>query len=237
LLGVSQWAITGSKMFMNDPNVGNLGSFTITDVAEDGPGGDIVITTDWLGGFPVRTYGSLGLWLQTHPAPICTFSNVTGCIEAVDLSGAPPGVPIWSYTKRSYTGDFVGAAPYVTVTGRIKYAKVTVTTPYTGAQPTVTATVFPGWGIDPTDYSTNTNLQFTVNLKVAGERVLDVTAPVPSYPISWTGGQSGDTLPALAKKMWVGGYFITIMNQDITGEFPAVWPEFTVEFITDQEFA
>jgi hypothetical protein len=239
-ISISQWGIEGGRLFFVDTAVGNIASFTITDVTESAPGGDILVHTDWSGNggdYPDRDFGALGVWLQTHPAPICSFDNVTGCAEVVDLSRAPAGLPMWSYTSRDYDGSLFGVGAYVAIIGRVVRIKVTVTTPYTGTAPTLTATVFPGWAND-LEGAGQTNIQFTINLKVAGVRELDASAG--SYPVSWTGGQTGDTLPSpgLSAAKWIAGNFnVNQSVADIRGESPAVWPLFTVECETDQGFA
>ena len=187
--GVGSWGIANEKMFLVDTLVGTLGSFTITDVTDTGS--DILIHTDWSGGFPVRAYGHQGLFLFRHPAPICTFRNVTGCPEVVDLSGAPAGVPLNSYTRRTYTGS-VATGQYGQMWGRFKYLKITVTKPYTGATRTVQATLgnSNNQPIKMSDRSNAAKWNPVVNLKTAGTRIFDATAG--TYPVSWTGTQAGD---------------------------------------------
>jgi len=120
--------------------------------------------------------------------------------------------------------------------GRFKYIKVTVTTPYTGATGTVTATLgnSNNGGIKVSDSMPATAFLPVINLKVAGVRIFDATAG--TYPVSWTGAQSGDTLPSQTEALWCGSNFIMNMT-DVSAESPAVWPEFTVEFVTDQGIA
>jgi hypothetical protein len=234
-LSIAQWAIEGGRMFFNDTAVGMVGAFTITDVTESGPFGDVLVHTDWTGnsgGFPARSYGSNGMWLQTHPAPLCTFTNVTGCIEVEDFSRAPAGAPMWSYTKRTYTG-LTGSGPYINLTGRIRRIRIDVTVPYTGVAPTLTVNIFPGWTNDM-DGAGTVSLAFDVNLRTAGVRQLDTD---DGYPALWTGTQSGDTMPVpgLAADRWIAGlHFVSQNVVNLALESPAVWPEYSVEIITDQ---
>ena len=234
--GVSNWAITGNRLFFNDPQVGSVGLLTITDV-RDSPtvSGGIDIHTDWpTGHFPARTYGSLGLWLVGHPAHICTFNNVTGCPEAVDLSGAPDGEPMWTYSKRTYDKSFVGSSTPWGVMGKIRKIRVNVDPAYTGSTGTVAISVFPGHAVAIGGDGSSINNTFGINLKVAGVRELDVTAD--SYPKNWTGAQSGDTLPTpgLASAMWACGNLRVDALHDISAETSAL--SFTVEMITDHGF-
>jgi hypothetical protein len=229
--GIGQIAVTGARLFFHDAMVGTIGSFTITDVTDDA--GDILVHTDWEGGFPARSYNpALGLWLLRHPAPISTFDNVTGCPEVVDLSGATPGEPLYSWSRRTYDGA-AAAGPYWQMYGRVKYLKVNVTTPYTGATGTVNATLNLGNALIATDYS-DTAWAPVIDLKTTGARIFDATAG--SYPASWAGAQSGDTLPGMSEALWCPGNFRVTMT-DISGEDAGTWPQFTVEFITDQGLA
>jgi hypothetical protein len=237
LLSPSQWAIAGESLWLIDTALGTMGALTILDVADATPFGDLIITTDWPGGWPA-THPSGLLWMNTHPSVSCTVTNSTGCIEIEELSLAPPGKPLGSYYKRTFDGSVPGQnSPSGNITGTLKYIKVTVTTAYTGIASTFRVTVFPGWGIDPTNYGVANNLQFLVNLRTTGTRILDLTGS-PSYPVNWTGAVAGDTLPAQTKDYWLGGnFFIVISDADISGESPAVWPQFTIEAITDQGLA
>jgi hypothetical protein len=226
-----QWTVTGSRVFFYAEGAGTIGLFTVTDVAKNGSG-DLLITTDWPSGiFPPRTYTSNGLWLQTHDAPICNFTSVTGDADVVDLSGAPDGAPMWSYTKRTYDKSLVAASPSVTVTGKIRKIVFNVITAYAGATTPVAVTVFPGWGMTMAGLG-QTDLSFVVNLKVAGIRELDVTAD--TYPASWTGAQTGDTLPALAAATWLGGNCFVTPQHDVSAEATSL--SFSLEVICDHGF-
>ena len=222
-------------MFFNDPSVGNLGLVTFTDVKDSitVPGG-IDIVTDWpTGHFPARTYGSNGLWLVGHPAPICTFTNVDGCQEVRDLSRLPAGLPMWSRTKQVFDKSFTGSTTGWGVTGKIRIIRVTVTTAYTGPTGTVAISIFPGHAVAIGGDGSSVNNTFGVNLKVPGVRELDVTAD--SYPKSWTGAQSGDTLPAAqTAPLWACGNFRVDALHNISAEASAL--AYTVEMICDQGF-
>jgi len=115
----------------------------------------------------------------------------------------------------------------------VKYLKVDVTTPYTGATGTVNATLNLGNALIATDYS-DTAWAPVLDLKTTGARIFDATAG--SYPVNWSGAQAGDTLPGMTGALWCPGNFRITMT-DIGAESPAVWPEITVEFITDQQFS
>jgi hypothetical protein len=236
--GVGKWAQTGEKMLFLDNLVGTIGSFTITNVTETSPTSDILVHTNWAkasGGFPLRTYDpSQGLFLYRHPAPICTFTSVTGCPEVVDLSFATAaGLPLNSYTRRTYTGS-ADNNHYIQMWGRFKYLKITVTTAYTGSIGTVTATINSSNG-QPVKVADGLNSTWSqiINLKIAGVRTFDATAG--TYPVAWTGAQTGDTLASQTVALWCGSNFVTTIT-DVSSDPGASPMEFTIELITDQGF-
>jgi len=232
-MGASQWAITGGKVYLFDPNVGTIGQFTIADVA-DGPGSSVLVTTNMLlTGWPSRSYSpALGLWLYTHTAPICTFTNVTGCPEVVDLSGAPAGAPLYSYSKRSFTGS-VAASPYWQLYGRVKKIVVTVTTAYTGATGTVVANLLLGNSLINMSTFADAAWAPIIDLKKTGTRTFDATAN--TYPTTWssTAVAAADTLPSQTAALWSPGNYRMVMT-DISGQSSGTWPAFSVEIVTDQ---
>jgi hypothetical protein len=230
---VEQWPVTGQKLFYHDDNIGKIGSFTITDVTQSS--GNAVITTSHAGGWPSRTYGSTGLRLVTQPAQICTFTSVTGCPEVVDLSNAgAAGLPLYSYSKRSYTGS-VAVAEYWQLWGRVKKIVVTVTTAYTGATGSVLASInlqASNVLIKMSDFS-NTTWAPVIDLKKTGTRTFDATAN--TYPVTWTSTavSAADTLPSQTEALWIPGNYRMTMT-DISAESSGTWPAFSIEVITDQ---
>jgi hypothetical protein len=241
-LGVATWAIPGAKIFFIDGAVGSVGMFTVTALTEAAPLGDIRVHTDWPSGhFPTRTYTPDGLWLRPHDAAICTVSNTTGCAEVLELSAAPAGTRLHEYTKRTYDASFIGAAQNSVANGHYKKIKVNVTTPYTGVLPTCYVMVFPGWGIAIGGDGSQTSLQFRIDLKTVGVRELDLTSGV--FPAFWkfngvVGGGGLDVLPSpgMTTQMWSGGLISVSTEQDIHLEAPGLWPLFTIEVLTDQNY-
>jgi hypothetical protein len=112
--------------------------FTITDLTQDSS--NTYIQTSLSGGFPLLpTEPTTGLSIYGHPAPKFTCTNCTGSADSVDLAQATPGAPIFSYSKRTYTGN-IGTAPRFTMWGEIVKIAINVRTPYTGTQPSFRAT-------------------------------------------------------------------------------------------------
>jgi len=236
LTGAGQFAVTGETFYFWDSAVGTLGVCTITDVA-DGPSGSINIYTNRGGGFPARTMPSTqGLFFLRHEAPICKFTNVTGCAEAVDLSNALAyNKPIKSYSKRSYIGS-ANSGQYVQVYGRYKYIKVSVTKADTSGLGVVTASL--GFNnnnsIKMSDWTNGASAwNPIIDLKKTGDRIFDATSKV--YPVNWstTAVAASDTLPNQTEALWSAGNFVTTIT-DVSGQVAGTRPEFTIEIITDQ---
>ena len=234
-MGASQWAITDGVAYLFDPNIGTLKAFTIINVTESAPGGDILVATNMtLDDWPSRTYSpTLGLWLLTHTAPVCTFTNATGCPEVVDLSNAvAAGLPLYSYSKRSYTGSVV-ASPYWQIYGRIKKIVVDVTKAHTGPAGSVVANLSLGNALINMATFVDTAWTPVIDLKTAGTRTFDATAG--TYPVNWASTATGasDTLPGMSAALWAPGNYRMTMT-DISAEASGTWPEFSVEVICDQ---
>jgi len=228
------WPVTDGRAFIVDGTDGfKLGSFKITDVVRSG--GNVLVSTTKSGGWPSRSGHKL--YLVLHPAPICTFTNVTGCPEVVDLSQATAaGLPLYSYSKRTYNGS-VAIMDYWQVWGRVKKIVVIVTQAYTGA---FGGAVTLALGIQASnllvkmsDYA-NTTWAPVIDLKKTGTRTFDATAG--TYPVSsWssTAVAAADTLPGMTEALWAPGNFRPSMT-DVSGEAAGLRPIFSVEVITDQ---
>ena len=90
----TMWPVTNGKAFIQDAVTGEMiGALRITNATQSG--GNALIATTLTGTWPSRSGHKL--YLVKHPAPICTFTSVTGCPEVVDLSGAgAAGLPLYS---------------------------------------------------------------------------------------------------------------------------------------------
>lgn len=165
--------------------------------------------------------------IRTFPATAVTFSNCTGCNEAVSLSSAPAGKPLWSYSKYTYsspTYPMTAAVNLATqkIWGRLVSLKINVITPYGGAgSGTLNAA---GQFQCQTIKADNTAFNYVpvINLKIAGERVIT--------PSGVTGTQSGDSSLSVPEAVWFTNSLIPRINQDLSSSPPV----FTIEIITDQ---
>ena len=126
-----RWAVPGAKMFLTTNGGLVSASFTVTDLSQDA--NNTYIHTSLAGSFPSMPRGGDGsLAVRGDPVPNLTFTNCTGSAEADDLSRAPAGKPIYSYTKRTYSGA-IGSTdansatqPYIPIWGTLVSIKINV---------------------------------------------------------------------------------------------------------------
>lgn len=99
------------------------------------------IDTDLTSGWPTVPLGSgTDMFLTTHPAPIATFVNCTGCADAIDFSNPlAQGKPLYSYTKRTYASTASGTILYLNSSTATDFAEIW------GKIVTVTVTVGPAF--------------------------------------------------------------------------------------------
>ncbi len=155
--------------------------------------------------------------------------TLTGSRDAVSLSSAPPGAPLYSYLKNTYANADTGdAQPYFTIWGTLEELDVDVTSPYTGPLPSTMTpnTLFAEYFDTP-----NTFVSFTpavIQLKSAGSRTLTNVG----YPSNWKGAKSGDTLTMLSQAQWASTAWRTT-SDDIRSD-PSHPMSVTVEVISRQ---
>src|SRR5262249_2068458 len=133
-VGALRWAVPGNNLMWQGAYSSEK-AFTIVDVSQDAS--NTYVKTSLTGGFPTVPPTSDGrLFIMVHPAPKFTCSNCTGSPDALDLSQAPGGAPIYSYSKRTYTG--ANLLPYpnnpqtMYLWGTVSSVKLTVDNPYSG---------------------------------------------------------------------------------------------------------
>jgi hypothetical protein len=226
------WAVPGTHAFFTGV-VGPTVPFTVLDVTERD--GSIHIQTDLTGGFPDIEVPSGLMSIYVHPAPKFTCVNCTGNPDVVDLSQAPPGAPLFSYSKRTYRGDTLLPYPNNIVgshmLGKLVSVKMDVSAPYTGLRSVLTTTPYDRHLLNVASYSLIRHSP-TINLKAAGVRT--ITSAFTS------GAQIGDanlTIPA-SSGVYIAtrGYSGPNTSANVSAESSAVWPTLTVEWITDQGF-
>jgi hypothetical protein len=230
-LNAVRWAVPGTNLMWTSITESET-AFRVIDVTQDA--NNTYVRTSLSGGFPsVPIGGDNKLFIRVHPAPKFTCTNCIGSTDAIDLSQAPAGVPLYSYSKRTYSGGILGTTPAPTfmIWGALSSVKFNVTTPYTGMLGTMTMNA-----ISPFNYTTikvdmstfNYGNGPIINLKAAGERFVT--------PSNVTGAQPGDSGLAVPEAVWFVGLQGAGPNfsADVSAEPPAIWPTITVEIVTDQ---
>ncbi len=195
--------------------------------------GPVLIKTDLKGEVLPAVVGVKNGAIMRHNAPNLTVTNCTGCPSAEELSLAPPNSPFGIITRRTYDGSASGIVPHGYVLGRLVHMKVNVVQPYTGSlAPNFQLRLgqFHGFAIRPDKTVVNANA-FSVNLKVAGERIIT--------PQGVSGEQTGDLgLSALSGGVWVSMKEVWLGNgtsaTNISGEPASARPIVTIELRTDQ---
>lgn len=211
-------------------------NFDLTSVSRNIQWGtcNAYVQTSETGGMPAPAlYPTTNELTITVPAARTVyFENCSGTDQAVDLSqAAARNRPLSSYTKRTYdgqTGWTTTNGPSVPMFGNIVSLKVNVLTPYTGVD-TLSLTFNLRRMVGDTQTGTYSFYAGTINLKIAGERVM-----LPNGVT--TGAQTGDSSLNLAATNWACQTMQPQTSRNITGESAATAPLFTIEMITDQGF-
>ena len=200
--GPVTWAVPGANIAWSGRYVFEGPVIQVMDVTQDST--NTYVYTSLTGGFPNLQLGGItNFGMRTHPAPKFTCTNCTGSADAVDLSGAPAGAPLWSYSKRTYTGST--APGLVPIWGKMTNITITPTVAYTGSSAInfnidgpfvglLNSTIVPLW--NP-----------SINPARAAER--DIS------PTSISVAQLGDNLSAPGADTW-------FFNNQITPKFSSV---------------
>jgi len=229
LLGAAQsWATPG--YWCNMIATGIVGNFQVLDQWNDND--YIYVQTNLAGGWPSGVTG-----FGSHPCMKFEGSNNLGCREILEHSMAPAqGKPIFSYVNRTYDKNLKtgSAEPSPIAWGELtgtSAMSINVTTPYTGVVGTLQ--------FKPTQFTNQmrvwrsgalVNLNMIINVRNPGNRVYNASTQ------TWSGGQAGDTLPALQAGDRLVGTFISnpTLSADVSAE--SAGPVFTWEYTTDQGF-
>jgi hypothetical protein len=220
-----EWAVPGCVAFFGGKYPYGA-SFTVDDVTADAS--NVYVHTSLAGGFPtVPLDGSSRLQIRGHPCPKLTVTNCTGCEDSLDLSNAPAGRPVGSWSRRAYTAAHTSAIQtFPLVMGRVSEIRVNVTTAFTGTGGTLQARVFDV----PLLNSSGVEVRYepVIDLSVAGERVVTLSG------VAGSGGtDSGLALPAGA--WFVGSAFAGFNAFRNVSAQAGVGPAVTVTIVADQE--
>ncbi len=216
------WAVPGSNIFWRGAYE-TQGVFNIIDVTQDAT--NTYVRTNLNSGLPSLP-GQLSL--RTHPAPKFTCTNCSGSTDAIDLAQAPPGAPLYSYSKRSYSPTSAqGSLGSQKIWGHLVSLKINVTQPYVGSE---IVTLKPaGQFHNFTVKSDGTVFDYTpaINLKTAGERVITPSGVTCN---GVAGPCSGDANLTMPEAVWLVNSLGPYMGSAFAGSPPVV----SIEIQTDQ---
>lgn len=244
-----RWAIPGCKCYFLGGASGSIPlgpGFRVLSVTGDAT--NIYVQTDW----PFS--GNFQSWngsLQAYPSEYISFapSTVGSTDEAFGVFAAATALGYnapGSYYKGTFTGATAGTEfgtnPVVTnplYGGKLISLKVTIITPYTGAQGTLKwERIFGGGSVQTgTDYATITAYHPVFDLKT-GPRTITIT---PDGNVTGSvGSDSGLAFPS--STAWIQNYFdgMGTGSADIRSEYAgnnAVGPVFTAELIMNPNIA
>ena len=226
--GAVRWAVPDTNLMWRGQYDSET-AFQITDVTQDA--NNTYVHTTLSGGFPAVPYYHGLLYIAVHPAPKFACINCSGSADALDLSQAPAGAPLYSYSKRNYTGGTIGtaAAPSLPVWGAVTSITFNVTKPYTGILGTLNLNAMAAFNNYPALSVSGSVFKYgpVINLKAAGERVV--------IPGGVTGSRIGDSALAIPGPVWLTGGAGPNLSSSIGQEAASLWPSVTIEVITDQK--
>jgi hypothetical protein len=198
--------------------------FVCTAITADGT--NIYFDTTLPERFSAPADDSGNYWVSAHPCPNVTVRDCHGCPDIVNLSHAPPGRPLFEYVRLMLTRDFA-AAGRVIIWGTLVKLRVNVIRAYTGALATLNLNVLGqfGGGIVGVDGFTLSKWNPTINLKIAGERIIT--------PGAFTGDQTGDSDLSIGA-VWFYNGLKPFLSGNISADNGDKWPTVEIEVITDQ---
>ena len=226
--GAVRWAVPGTNLIWQGRGESEL-LIHVIDVTQDAT--NTYVQTDCVGantacgiagGFPNVPLAGTALIVRAHPAPKFTCSNCSGSTDAVSLSQAPAGAPLYSYSKVTYDQSWpVSSTGSFSAWGRVKTLNFTVTGPYSGAG---ALSFFPmyqfGYGTVQGD-GTFFFYSPQVDLKTASTRTVT--------PTSVTGSGGTDANLSIPSAVWLTGQTEPNISANVG------WNgTITIEVITDQ---
>jgi hypothetical protein len=231
--GAVSWAVPGTNLMWRG-QYDSQTAFKVVDVTQDA--NNTYIKTNLSGGFPTLPLTSGMLFIHAHPAPKFTCRNCTGSEDAVDLSQAPVGAPIYSYSKRTYDKTTLkGIGTGLSLWGNPISIGFNVTTSFAGTQiPLLLHGLAPFDNlktIGPASNYTVTDYGPLVNLRQVGNRVVTLSGVTCNGSAGLCSDDDALTLPNSTQSWFVGSYAPTIYT-DVSGD-PSNF-RVTIEIKTDQ---
>jgi hypothetical protein len=202
------WAFPGANAYYGSANYLSAVPFQVTDLTQDAT--YVYVRTNRPGGFP--TFDA-PLSINVHPMPQFTCTGCGGGADITDLASAPAGDPVFSHSKRTYTGNLGNSTQRVW--GQLRSIKVDVTRPYVtdGALTLKPVGEFGARFVSSRGAGLFSALGLTINVKRAGLREITRTGVTcDGVP----GGCPGDTLSPLPD-VRATNLFVPHLSADVSG--------------------
>jgi hypothetical protein len=224
-----RWVVPGANIFYAAPGYRSIGMFHVQAITQDAE--NTYIQTNELGGFP--TIAS-PIQFASHGSAQFTCDGCTGdpALVATNIqSGATPLAPLATYSRRNYapTGPSKNLGSLV-VKGKFVSLSINVTQAYTGPGSAILNPTgeFQNFAIKQSDW-TRYNWWPTINLKVAGERIITPSGVTCN---GVPGGCSGDINMTVPEAIWIQGGLSPSLPSPLSGG--GALPKFTITAKTDQ---
>jgi hypothetical protein len=195
-----QWIIPGGNVFWSAPGYLTIGLFQTQAITQDGT--NTYVQTNEVGGFP--TLGNLTTFRGISSAQFtCDACTGDPALVATNIqSGATPLAPLATYSRRSYapTSPSKNLGSLV-VRGKLVSLTINVTQAYTGSGSAILNPTgeFHNFAIKQSDWTVY-DWWPTINLKVAGERVITPSGVTCN---GVPGGCSGDLNMSAPEAIWI----------------------------------
>jgi hypothetical protein len=223
-----RWVVPGTTVFWSAPGYLTIGSFQLKAVEQDAT--NTYVQTNAPGSFP--SIGSpISYRTGVMPRFTCDACSGDPALVATNLqSGAIPLAPLATYSRRSYApGGASKNLGSLVVIGKLVSLTINVTQAYTGSD---SATLNPtgefhNFTVKQSDWS-RYDWWPTVNLKVAGERIITPSGVTCN---GVPGGCSGDLNLTVPEGIWIPNGIDPSLPNKLSG---GTTPKFTITAKTDQ---
>jgi hypothetical protein len=224
-----RWVVPGTTIFWSAPGYLTIGSFQLKTVRQDAT--STYIETNAPGGFP--SIGSpISYRTGVMPRFTCDACSGDPALVATNVqSGATALAPLATYSRRSYapssSSKNLGS---LVVIGKLVSLTINVTQAYTGSDPAILNPTgeFHNFTVKQSDWS-RYDWWPTINLKVAGERVITPTGVTCN---GVPGGCSGDLNMTVPEAIWITNGMGPSVPSKLSGG--GRLPTFTITARTDQ---
>jgi len=224
-----RWAVPGANIFWTVPGYLTIGLFKVQSLTQDAT--NTYVHTNEAGGFPTLAGP---VFYRTHPSSQFTCDACTGdpALVATNIqSGATPLAPLATYSRRSYapTSPSKNLGSLV-VRGKLISLTIDVTQAYTGSGSALLNPTgeFHNFAIKQSDW-TGYDWWPTINLKVAGERIITPSGVTCN---GVPGGCSGDLNMSAPEAIWISNGMDPSLPSALNGG--GRLPTFTITARTDQ---